>query len=72
MSVRIKFILDRDEKKIAEVDFEHSALVVPRKGEIIWFDEEPHNPAWEVEWIRHVFGKRGGDLVEVKLMRISK
>jgi hypothetical protein len=71
MTVRIKFILPRDEKDIEEVKFEHSAQAIPRVGEIVWFTEEAHLPAWRVEWVRHVFGRRGGHLAEIKLERIE-
>ena len=70
MSTRIKFILPADEKDIEEVRFEHSAQAVPREGEIVWFTEEAHFPAWRVDWVRHVFGKRG-HMAEVKLQRIE-
>ena len=69
MSVRIKFIFDRDEKGIEEGRFEHYSASIPRVGETVWFAEEAHVPAWRVEWVRHVFGRRGGDLVEIKLNR---
>ena len=69
MNMRIKFILPADEKQIEEVRYEHSAQAIPRVGETVWFTEEAHLPAWRVEWVRHVFGKRGGHLAEVKLLR---
>ena len=72
MSVQIKFILPRGEKEIEEARYEHSAQALPREGEIVWFTtEEAHLPAWRVEWVRHVFGRRGGPLAEVKLERIE-
>lgn len=69
MSVRIHFIFSRDEKGIEEGRYDHSAQAIPRVGEVVWFTEEAHVPAWRVEWVRHVFGRRGGDLAEVKLER---
>ena len=71
MTVRIKFILPADETKIEEASYEHSAQAIPREGEIVWFTEEAHLPAWRVEWVRHVFGRRGGHLAEIKLERIE-
>ncbi len=68
MSIRIKFIFDRDEKGVEEARYEHSAQAIPRQGEIVWFTEMHHVPAWQVEWVRHVFGKRG-HMAEVKLER---
>ena len=71
MSHRIKFIFDRDEKSIEEGRYETSAQAIPRKGEVVWFTEEAHLPAWRVLWVRHVFGRRGGDLAEVRLERMK-
>ena len=71
MSVRIKFILPADEKQIEEAKYETSAQALPRQGEIVWFTEEAHLPAWRVEWVRHVFGRRGGQHAEDKLERIE-
>lgn len=69
MSVRVKFILDRDEDYFETVAIETSMQAVPRAGEVVWFTEEAHVPAWRVEWVRHVIGIRGGDLVEIKIQR---